>query len=246
MRQAASLAIDRQALIDTIYSGRAVWENIINAGLGKWHLDPQSKDIGDGGKYFKQDKQAAKQLISAAGHSDTEVRFVYPNNAYGDVYNATADAVRGMLADAGFKLNVVTVDYLKDWINNGQGLFNKGAPPNQPTIGFALQTPFTDPDDFLTGMFTKAGNRNHDLLDDVNTDPAFLDLIKKQAVELDPDKRLQLVLQAQQVHAGLMYLPPIVYTKVYLMGQPWVQNMWVADDYYWGAEQAAYISVNNK
>ena len=82
--------------------------------------------------------------------TNTEIRFIYPNNAYGDVYNASADAIRGMLSDAGFKITVVTVDYLKDWVNPDHGYGFKGLPPN--SIGFALQTPFTDPDDFLTGM----------------------------------------------------------------------------------------------
>ena len=57
----------------------------------------------------------------------------------------------------------------------------------QPVVP-ALQTPFTDPDDFISGMFTKGGNRNHDQFDDVNTDPNLLSLIKKQAVELDENK----------------------------------------------------------
>src|SRR5579875_3235305 len=112
-----------------------------------------------------------------------------------------------MLSDAGFKLTVVTVDYLKDYINNGQGIFNKGAPPN--SIVFALQSAFSDPDDYLSGMLTKGGNRNHDLLDD----PDLAAAVKKQQVEMDVNKRQQLVYDVQRMHAKLMYYPPTVYTK---------------------------------
>jgi peptide/nickel transport system substrate-binding protein len=241
MRQAASVAVDRQALIDAIYgNGKGVWDNIINPGLGKWHLDPQSKDAGDSAKWFKKDIQQSKQLVAAAGQTNTELKFIYPNNAYGDTYNATADAIRGMLSDAGFKLQTVTVDYLKDWIDPTQGYTVKGLPAN--SIGFALQTPFTDPDDFLAGMLTKEGNRNEDLLDD----PDMTALVKKQQVELDENKRLQLVFDVQRAHADKMYYPPIIYTKSYSFQQPWVQNHFVADDYDFGTEEYAYMSVNNK
>jgi peptide/nickel transport system substrate-binding protein len=240
MRQAASLAIDRKGLIDLEYNGHGAWDNIVPPGLGKWYLDPLGKDIGDSGKYFKQDKQAAKQLIQAAGHANTQIKYLYPNNAYGDLFNSQADAIRGMLSDAGFQLSVVTVDYLKDYINNGQGIFNKGAPPN--TIVCALQSAFTDPDDYLSGMLTKNGNRNHDLLDD----PDLLAAVTKQQQELDENKRVQLVYQVQQMHAALMYYPPIVYTNYINMIQPWVQNYFVCDDYNLATEEFAYMSVNNK
>src|SRR5579885_3333893 len=240
MRQAASLAVDRQGLIDAIYNGRAVWDNLINPGLGKWYLDPQGKDIGESGKWFKHDPQQAKQLIAAAGHSDTQLKYIYPNNAYGDLYNATADAIRGMLSDAGFKLQVVTVDYLKDWIDPTHGYAFAGLPPN--SIGYALQTPFTDPDDFLTGMLTKDGNRNAEFVDDAD----LTALVKKQQVELDENKRLQEVYDVQRAHAEKMYYPPIIYTKAYSFEQPWVQSFFVADDYNFGTEQFAYCSVNNR
>jgi peptide/nickel transport system substrate-binding protein len=240
LRQAASVAIDRQGLIDAIYSGRAVWDNLINPGLGKWYLDPQSKDAGDSAKWFKHDPQQAKQLIAAAGHSDSEFKYIYPNNAYGDLYNATADAIRGMLSDAGFKLQVVTVDYLKDWIEPTHGYAFHGLPAN--SIGYALQTPFTDPDDFLTGMLTRDGNRNAEFVDD----PDLTALVKKQQVELDENKRLQEVYDVQRAHAEKMYYPPIIYTKAYAFEQPWVQSFFVADDYNFGTEQFAYCSVNNR
>jgi peptide/nickel transport system substrate-binding protein len=241
VRQAASLALDRQALIEALYGkDKAVFTNIVNAGLGKWFLDPQGKDIGDAAKWFQPDPKAAKQLLDAAGQTNTTFKFYYPNNAYGDTFNATSDAVRGQLADAGFKMEVVTVDYLKDWINNGLGYFNKGVPQNG--IASALQTPFTEPDDFLTGMLTKAGNRNHDLLDD----PELAAIVKKQQVENDDAKRLQLVYDAQRLANNKMYYVPIIYTKASVFTQPWVQSYFVADDYNAATESLAYMSVNNK
>jgi peptide/nickel transport system substrate-binding protein len=238
MRQAASLALDRKALLDLVYSGKGAWDNLINPGLGKWWLDPQGPDIGDAGKWFKHDPQQAKQLIQAAGFADTQFKFIYPNNAYGDVYNSASDAIRGMLSDAGFKLTVVTVDYLKDYINNGQGIFFKGAPDN--TIVHALQTPFTDPDDYLFGMLTPKGNRNHEGVND----PDITNLVTQEQQTLDDNKRQQLVWQIQRMQDTAMYYPPTVNGSTFTFQQPWIQNYFVADDYGFGTESFMYVSIN--
>ena len=238
VRQAASLAIDRKSLIDAGYNNHGFWCNMVPAGLGKWYLDPNGKDIGDAGKWFKYDPQQAKQMLQAAGAAGTEMTFFYPNNAYGDVFNNTADLARGMLADAGFKIQVVTVDYLKDWIDPTQGYWVKGLPKNG--IGHALQTGFSDPDDYLTGMLTKGGNRNDSLVDD----PDLASLIKAQQSELDENKRAQLVYDATRAADEKMYYVPLTYTTTILMTQPWVQNFWPADSYNFGTESFAFASIN--
>jgi peptide/nickel transport system substrate-binding protein len=238
MRQAASLALDRDGLLSLIYGGKGQWDNLINPGLGSWYLDPKGPDQGDSAKWFKHDPQQAKQLLQAAGHSSTQFKFIYPNNAYGDVYNQASDAVRGMLSDAGFQLSVVTVDYLKDYINNGQGIFFKGAPAD--SIVHALQTPFTDPDDYLFNMLSPKSMRNHESVNDADLN----NVIQAQEVELDDAKRHQLVYQAQQMQDAQMYYPPTVNGSTFFFTQPWVQNYFVADDYGFGTESLMYVSLN--
>src|SRR5581483_38431 len=174
---------------------------------------------------WKYNVQQAKQLLSAAGYNGAEIKYIYPNNAYGDQYNQQADQVRGMLADAGFKLQVVTVDYLKDYINNGQGIFFKGAPAN--TIVCGLETPLYDPDDNLSGMLTPDGDRNHEGVNDA----ALTALIAKERQETDNDKRLQIVYQAQQMQDDQMYYPPLVAATAFDMLQPYVQNYNIVANY---------------
>jgi ABC-type transport system substrate-binding protein len=244
MRQAASVAVDRQALIDTLYHGRGVWGNIVPPGLGKWFLDPRSKEHGDSAKWFKQDLKAAKQLIAAAGHTNTEFKFLYAKNLFGDVFEATAQTIGRMLAAAGFKITVVGVDYLSTFFYPQGGAVThmvfKGAPPN--SIVYDLQSPFTDPDGYLVGMLAAAGIRN---VDDVS-DPELTVLLRKQEIELDENKRLQLVYDVQRAHAEQMYYPPIITAKAYSFTQPWVQNYFLADDFNVGTESMAYMSVNNR
>lgn len=240
MRQAVSMAIDRKGLIDLAFDGKGTWSNIIPAGLGKWWLDPQGKDIGDPGKSFQHNPAQAKQLLTAAGHADTPFKFLYPNNAYGDTFNSASDAVRGMLTEAGFKLQVVTVDYLKDWINNGQGYFWHGVPAN--SIGHGIQSPFTDPDDYLSNILAPGGNRNSESIND----PALNTVIKQQQQEFDQTKRLQLVYQAQKLADAQMYYVPTVIGTSFVLSQPWAKNYFPVGNYAYGTESVAYLSVNNK
>jgi peptide/nickel transport system substrate-binding protein len=240
MRRAVSMAIDRDGFIAAIDNGQGTWSNFINPGLGKWALDPKGKDIGDAGKWYKHDPAQAKQLLAQAGHADTEFRFIYPNNAYGDQFNSGADAVRGMLSDAGFKLTVVTVDYNKDYINNGQGMYFKGAPPN--SIVNALETPFTDPDDYLFNMLSANSTRNHEQA----IDSQIEDLIKQERAATDDATRQKLVYKAQQIISDQMYYPPVEGATRFYFVQPWVDNYYPVDNYGFGTEQVAYMSLNKQ
>jgi ABC-type transport system substrate-binding protein len=177
--------------------------------------------------------------LSAAGYSGQTIKYIYPNDAYGDLYNQAADAARGMLADAGFKLEVQTVSYLKDYIGP-TGIQNAGAPP--ASVVYSLQTPYTEPDDYFSQMLVKGSVKNSDRVDD----PALEALIRQQQGELDEDKRLQIVYQIQRMHAEQMYYPPMVNGSTFIFTREWAQNYFVADDYASGTESLAYLSVNNK
>jgi len=108
-RQAASLLLDRDGYAKLFFGGKGNWDNVINAGMGDFYLDPQGKDIGDTAQWFKLDPQKAKQLLSAAGYSNTEVPYHY-SPGYGKVFASQAEAVLAMLKE-GFNLKAVPEDY---------------------------------------------------------------------------------------------------------------------------------------
>ena len=238
MRQAVSMAVDRDALNQQAYSGQGAWSNHVPPGLGKWMLDPKSSAMGDAGQYFKFNPQQAKQLLQAAGHTDTEFKFIYPNNSYGDVFNSASETIRGMLAAVGFKVTSVTVDYLKDWINNGQGIFWKGPPAN--SIAHVPQSPFTDPDDYLTGLFTPGGLRN----DENINDPDLAPMIAQQKQEFDENKRVQEVLDTQKAANAKMWYVPLLTGKSFVLSQPWTLNFYPVNTYAGGTESTAYLVLN--
>src|SRR5205823_9221225 len=113
VRQAASMAWDRELWIDTFYNvskfnseGLPVdtrWNSALGATWDGWWLDPKGKDFGPNAKNYQHDAAEAKKLLTAAG---------YPNGLQGMVSNhittaelgdlpKQADALDGMMSDAG-------------------------------------------------------------------------------------------------------------------------------------------------
>lgn len=65
VRQAMSYAIDRQVLINIVYSGQATVTSMVPPSLGHWSLDISDMDL------YKPDVAKAKSLMEAAGYSDS-------------------------------------------------------------------------------------------------------------------------------------------------------------------------------
>src|SRR6266545_6287843 len=78
VRQAISMAWDRDLYLDTFYNvsqfasqglpvvGR--WETAVASTFEGWWLDPKGKDFGPNGKYFQHDVSEGKKLLAAAGY----------------------------------------------------------------------------------------------------------------------------------------------------------------------------------
>jgi hypothetical protein len=118
-------------------------------------------------------------------------------------------------------------------------IFHYKGPPAD-SIVFAYESSFSDPDDYLFNMLSPQGVRDHESVND----PDLTKLIQAEQSELDDNKRLQLVYQAQQLHGAAMYYPPTVNGSSFVITQPWVQNYFVTDGYGYGTESIAYIALN--
>ncbi|MDQ6833740.1 MAG: ABC transporter substrate-binding protein, partial [Chloroflexota bacterium] len=94
VRQAVSLALDRDELISTLFEGKGAINNSVPAGLTSWWLDPRSADMGPNAKYYKRDVDAAKKLMADAGFAGgLKVPFVSTQNAYGNTFNSSIELV---------------------------------------------------------------------------------------------------------------------------------------------------------
>jgi ABC-type transport system substrate-binding protein len=97
---------------------------------------------------------------------------------------------------------------------------------------FGVETPFTEPHDFLFNMYHPQGARNHA---NVN-DPKLTGMIEQQAKELDHAKRKSLIFAIQRYLADQMYYPPGVAPYQTEGTTPWVHDLFARGDYGFGAE----------
>ena len=207
VRQAISMCIDRDALTDLGYSTKKLkaagldvktgWNNIIPAGFTRFWLDPQGKDIGDTGKYFKYNLAEAKKLMEAAGKgSGFEVKYQYVQNRYGTPFDNIAEAQIGYLAGIGIKANVEVQDYSAKYITqtfagNFQG------------IAFGYETPFPEGGSYPLRHFTD-NPLNHGKIKDAE----LAKLATDQQAAPTEEKRKALFWEIQRKNAEKMYYVP--------------------------------------
>jgi peptide/nickel transport system substrate-binding protein len=196
VRRAFSMAFDRDALLQLSYEGQGWYHNAVPANFGKWWLDPKSTDAGESGRFYKHNPREAKQLIQAAGASGMQFKFIYTNNAYGERFNQWAETLAIMLKDIGVSPTIVVQDYAREYIV-ANGTFFGGF----DGIFFGLQTPFTDPHDFLFNMAHSQSKRNHAGVADLVLDS----MIDKEGATLDENARVKQVREIQKYMSERMY-----------------------------------------
>ena len=240
VRQAVSMAIDREGLID-LASGSTGGKkhNLINAGF-LWYLDPESSQMGNAAKFFKRDVQGAKQLLSAAGHDSLDINWHYTNNAYVTAvpyYNPVAEAIPAMLRDAGINAKTVTHDYQSEWINPSGGIFYGGL---KDGIAFALETPVNHPWIQFTYEFTPGNSRNHSHINDQE----IIDLVNQIGKETDFDKGRDLAYQVQEKNGQHMYYVPLVGPFGFAAQQSYTRTWAAPTSYGIGSESYPYYQID--
>ncbi len=225
VRQAVSMCIDRDGLTDLGYNVKALkaagvdargpWNNIIPAGMSRFWLDPQGKDIGPGGKFFKYDLAEAKKLLSAAGYADNiSATYQYVANRYGKSFDDIAQANINFMQQLGLKLTTEVQDYSSKYITQTFVGNFKG-------IAFGYETPFPEGGSYPIRFFTDNPN-NHSKIKDATLEK----LAKDQQMEVNEEKRKAIFWEIQKYHATKMYyLPNQAGAGTGWTGwQPWMRN----------------------
>jgi peptide/nickel transport system substrate-binding protein len=229
IRRALSMSIDRKGWLDLLYLGQGqFYLNAVPASMGKWYLNPQAADAGAGSQWYKYDPKAARELLKGAGVENMPLRYIFTNNAYGDRFNQGAETTAGMLKDAGFSPTIVVQDYLREYID-AKGTFF-GA---YEGVFYGLQTPFSDPHDYLYNMNHPASARNHSGIDD----PKLTAMIDDEEKTLDEPARVKKVQEIQKYWMDQMYYIPVAVGYDYSFRQPWVKNLGYSGSYGWGTER---------
>jgi ABC-type transport system substrate-binding protein len=229
VRRAASMLMDRDLYIDTVYNvsnyeneGLSVATRVqshIACGEEAYYLDPKGKEIGDGGKNFLFDSGEAKKLLSAAGYANgVEADLTYfTTGQYGSQWPRYHDIWRGMLETDGlFKLRTNIVDYQTVWLP--KYLYSKGLFDG---ITLTLTTLFPDVDGYLFAMEHSKGQ----YIRRPFLDSKMESLVEGQRKEFDANKRTDLIKEYQRYAATKMYDAPVSGQALgFGLNWPWVGN----------------------
>lgn len=227
VRQAASMSINRDNLIKVLYNGRGGWDNFLPWALADWWLDPQSADEGPGAKYFKYDPAGARDLLTAAGYPNGLDVTLLSTPGYGDVFVQSVELVQQDLKTGGINANIQMQEYASYIATTFAGKFD-----GTNTLVFGLETPFTEPHDYLFNMYHPSGTRNHA---GVNDDK-LTGMIEQQQRALDRNQRKQIIFDIQRYLADQMYYVPGIVNYRTAAYTPQVHDLFVRSDYGFGAE----------
>ncbi len=237
VRQAVSLALDRDEMISVLYEGQGFYNNAVPAGLQTWWLDPRSADMGPNAKYYKRDVDAAKKLLADAGFAGgLKVPMISSLNAYGNTFNQGIELVVKQLKDAGIQADLRPQDYAAYVGSTFLGKFDPG------TMVWGLETPYPEPNDYLYNMYHPKGARNHAGVND----PKLTPMIEKQGQTLDKGERKNLIFDIQRYISEQQFyvIGPVGQTTV--ATQPWVKNFNYQSDYARGAEYVPKVYLDGK
>ena len=218
VRQAISLAIDRDAITKAVFGGQAHNNGMLSSAKQKWALPPDQ--LGDASKYFTFNLSEAKRLLEASGAADRFHRFYYPTKAYGPEFDTIAQMLNPMFTAAGFKMQLVPVDYLTQFINVGKGILYGHYEPDALVLCIWMSGASTA-EEGLFDTLVPGGDSNHPKVDDA----VVTAMATKMIATLDENERLKAALDLQRYAAGkLYYISSIPTGDTYTLVQPRIQG----------------------
>jgi peptide/nickel transport system substrate-binding protein len=238
VRQALSLAVDRDALLKITYDGEGWWQNLVPVNLGKWWTDPKDPANRPSTRFFgtgdrNKDVAEAVALLKAAGYDEQKkltVKFYYTPNGYTEIYNQWAEATSGFLRETNvFNPTVVPADYRGEWIVSG-GVFFGRIPDDG--VAFSLQTPVTDAHDFVFNQMHSKSTRNHAGVNDPELDA----MIDREVTIIDESERVKAIKAIVARGNEKAYYAPVMIGPAYFALQPWVKGYTLGVTYGWAAE----------
>lgn len=178
VRQAISMAIDREGMMNTVRPGGELTGPVSTYAVGAL----TSEEVEELQPY---DPEKAKELLAEAGYPDGFETTMMVTTAYGEVVISEAQWVQEDLAKIGITANIDIQDY---------GTYiGKSWPNKDYQSGYGLQTPWLTADDFLISMYYSQGTRNWYNINDSALD----EMILGQRSILDPDERIDVLKDIQ-------------------------------------------------
>ncbi len=225
VRQAISLAIDRQGILDAVNEGVGAPNPPVPTGLKDWSL-PVSQ-LGQGAKYYRHDPAESKRLLAAAGYPNG-----FPATVCFTTYGSTilVDSMQLVLK----YLKDVGIDSKLDQKEYGAYIascFNG----NFPSMTYGPQTPFLDPDNFLFAQYYPGEPKNQSHIND----PVLADMLVRQRRTFDVAKRREIIHEIQRYLATQQYYVAVAGATVIAVWDGALKNYGPNLGYDWGGRVTA-------
>ena len=191
VRQALDMAIDKQALVDTITFGAGTVSNSIIPKGGLYH-NPDNPT-------HPHDPEAAKKLLEKAGVKDLTLNYVV--QAGDEVNEQTAVLVQQQLAAIGVTVNINKVDASQFVTTLIDGNYDLGE--------VYWTNDIIDPDEKIT--FALGHDSNNNFWTNYKNDEVK-DLVAQARVETDPAKRQQMYYDLQRIARNEVSLIDLYYS----------------------------------
>jgi ABC-type transport system substrate-binding protein len=227
VRQAISMGMNRDARVRIISNGRGNWNNFVPWALTEWWLDPRGPDMGPNAKYYQYDPAAARQLLADAGYPNGLQVDLISTPGYGQVWVQGVELMVQDLKSIGVEAALKMQEYSSYVTTTFQGKFEGGN-----VLVYGLETPFTEPHDFLFAMHHPKGVRNHAGVNDAKLNA----MIEQQARTLDRAVRKAQIFEIQRYLAEQMYYPPGTAGTTTVGLAPYVRDFYPISDFGRGAE----------
>ncbi len=184
VREAFDLALDRDEMISLIWDGEGNYNGPVQWLMARFSL-PQDELRSA----MPHDPEKARQLLSAAGYENIEVKMKIPRVPGAPIIADLSSLIKDQLAKVG-------INVLLDEVEIGTFIANVILPGNFD-LAFFPNLPYDEPDRPLSFYHTRGvtgvGNWNN------YTNPQLDKLIDAQESEFDETKRIAIILEAQRM-----------------------------------------------
>ncbi|MBN1315123.1 MAG: peptide ABC transporter substrate-binding protein [Anaerolineales bacterium] len=229
VRKALALAIDKDIISQVVSKG--AYQAAV--GIFPPMLNTYTKDVA-----LEGDLATAQQLLADAGYPGGEglrdIDLVFVSGGGGSEYQMAAEVIQSMWKEnlgVNVKLEPIERSAFYDWI--------RGKSEMAWDIDFEFfGSDFEDPSAYLNQLFPCAV----DFWSTHWCNEEFDDLISRASVELDPDTRVDMYKQAEQMFISEVPIIPMWHSSVIYLVNPKVQDLEFERLLNWNLVHKAYIS----
>lgn len=233
LRRAASMAIDRDALLDAAYGLQELeaqgvevernWHNNVPVAFSEYWLDPKGDRISaESAANFVYDPEAARALVEEAGGPfDTELHYAASGSRYGEPYRIMSELMIQYWNEVGINAVAVEEDYNTEFLGS-----DGTSGGNFDGMMWIAQTRL-EPFQYLQSQITD--NENEPMYARWADQPEHPDLmarLEEIRAMTDTAELQEAILDIQDEMNKLMYVVPMQWSAfgTYVAYQPWVEN----------------------